>query len=495
MRQSAVALALGTLLAGACALHPSLMPPSGDAFNESACDPLATHATTLGTVIGVGKDAAGTLYVADTAPLQASAVPTGVRVFVVKSGALVRQNVLGSGGSASEDIETFTSADGSSTPRDLTMVVAGGKATSMSLGPESSGKLGLEGIDAGAATPLTLVDASAVQGLPAIDLPAAVSYVADGADGNAIVVTAPLDNDEGSAASHLFYGAPNAMVERPVISVEQSKSGYPTFRFAVGSQTYVMTIPSVPSDGGLLDAPGPVTVTPGPGAAVSFTLRQPTPSTLSGFTFTCISGQVTDVSPPGEADTADATSSAPTRATGDCDFGSYSGTFSGTYASYRTATSVPFSVMGSVQLALVQGSPDGTSNCGEGCFPQVCIIDSGVFSGTTGSGLPVTCTLTGLLNMSQSPSLAGGTIDCSYCTHSTNIGACLDYGHFGGTLAATFDPTTSSLVGSWTGEEEPELDNGGPPDGSVISDAGFYVGPGNFGGSGTWTATHEPLKP
>jgi hypothetical protein len=276
---------LYVLIAGAVAAacsSSSSAPPA-----ETGCDPLATHPTTLATVIGIGKDAAGTLYVADQGEIASEA--SIVRVFVTSGGMLLRQHVIGSGSShGDEDLETFESVDGSGA-RDLVMHLAGGKATSMTLGPEGSGKLGLEGMDAGAPATLTLVEPNALQGLPAIDLPGAVNYVADGSDGNAIVVTAPLENDVGSAALHLFYGKPGAMVERPIVSFDQALSGYPSIGFTVDSQTYVMAIASLPPvpDGGPFGAPGPVTVTPGTGTAVPFTLRVPTPTTLSGFTFTC----------------------------------------------------------------------------------------------------------------------------------------------------------------------------------------------------------------
>jgi hypothetical protein len=281
MARSVHVLIAGAVVA-ACSSSSSA-PPA-----ETACNPLATHPTTLATVIGIGKDTAGTLYVADQGGIATEA--SIVRVFVASSGTLFRQHVLGSGSShGDEDFETFESVDGSAVPRDLVMQLTGGKATSMTLGPESSGKLGLEGIDAGATVTLTLVGPSALQGMPAIDLPGAVNYVADGSDGNAVVVTAPLEDDEGSAAFHLFYGTPKVMVERPIVSFDQSGSGYPSIGFTVGSQTYVMAIASLPvvPDGGPFGAPGPVTVTAGTGPAVPFTLRVPTPTTLSGFTFTC----------------------------------------------------------------------------------------------------------------------------------------------------------------------------------------------------------------
>ncbi len=273
------------LLAGAVLMACSSTSTGPSA--ETPCNPLATHPTTLATLLGVGKDGLGTLYVADQGGVAGE--PSIVRVFVASDGSLVRQHVIGSGSSNALDIETFESPDGGAGPRDLAIQIAGGAATSMTLGPEGSAKSRIEGIDAGAAAALTLVGPTAVQGMPVIDLPGAVSYVADAAKGEAIVVTAPLEDDQGSAAFRLFYGTPGAMVERPIVSFNQSLSGYPSIGFTVGSQTYVMDISSVPApDGGPFAAPGPVTVTPAGGAGVLFTLRMPTPTSLSGFTFTCL---------------------------------------------------------------------------------------------------------------------------------------------------------------------------------------------------------------
>ena len=49
-----------------------------------------------------------------------------------------------------------------------------------------------------------------------------------------------------------------------------------------------MAISLVPFDGGLGEAPGPVTLVTGDGGSVTFTLRLPTPTTLAGFSFTCL---------------------------------------------------------------------------------------------------------------------------------------------------------------------------------------------------------------
>ena len=280
MRRFLRRLAAGAVIT-ACNSAPAT--PSGD----TGCDPLAVRPTTLATILGVGKDEAGLLYVADQGGIAAE--PSIVRVFVGNNGSLVRQHIIGSGAIGnSEDIETFESADGSTSPRDLTIDVASGGAVSMTLGPEGSGKSRLEGGDAGPATSLTLVGSQAVQGMPAMDLPGSVQYVADAADGEVIIVTSPLEDELGSAAFHLFYGRSAALVERPIVSFNQAMSGFPTIGFAVGSETFVMAISSVPSDGGLFDAPGPVTLTRGTGGDLAFTLRVPTPSTLVGFTFQCL---------------------------------------------------------------------------------------------------------------------------------------------------------------------------------------------------------------
>ena len=254
---------------------------------ESSCDPLATHPTTLGAILGAGKDPADTVYVADRGGVPTQ--PSIVRAFVVANGSLVRQDVIGSGAiGISEDIETFQSADGSTGPRDLDIRLDGVKAISMTLGAEGSAKSRVVGLDAGVPTPLLLVDPKTVQDLPATDLPGSVDYVADASDGHAIVVTSPLDNDLGSAGFHLFYGTPSAMQERPIVSFDQALSGYPAIGFTVDSQTFVMAISSVPpADGGFLNAPGPVTLTGG-GQTVPFTLRLPAPTTLDGFSFTCL---------------------------------------------------------------------------------------------------------------------------------------------------------------------------------------------------------------
>jgi hypothetical protein len=274
-----------------CAIVTALVGCSSTSSGSGAttCDPLAARATKLGTVLGVGKDASGTIYVADQGGVPAE--PSIVRVFIVQSGSLVRQEVTGSGQLGSgEYIETFESAAGSTGAEDLAVFVQGGLATSMTLGAAGSAKANAVGMDGGAPTPLTLVDPSAIESLPALDLPAVPSYVADGSDGNAIVVTVSLDDELGSAGMRLFYGAADAMVERPIVSFNQSGGGYPiTIGFTVDGETDVMTVAAIPStDGGPFPVAGPLTLTTAEGATVAYTLRDPRPTNLDGFSLSCL---------------------------------------------------------------------------------------------------------------------------------------------------------------------------------------------------------------
>lgn len=91
---------------------------------------------------------------------------------------------------------------------------------------------------------------------------------------------------ESTADFHLFYGQPSGMQERKIVSFDEAKSGYPTIAFQVGSQTYTMAIGgTIDLDGG--GGPGPGTLDTG-SARLPFTVRWPTPSTLSAFSFTCL---------------------------------------------------------------------------------------------------------------------------------------------------------------------------------------------------------------
>jgi hypothetical protein len=266
------------------AAMPACTASSSAGSTPRTCDPLAAPSTTLSGILGVGKDAQGTFYVAD-----APAGLSGPRVFVTQGGDLVRQHVIGTGesgggagGMPAQYTLSFEPPGGDAASAQALLIdVQGTTASQMALGPANSKSfLGGPG-----ETPLTVVDASAVTGLPIVNLPGAVSYVADVSDGTAIVITSPIEVSS-TADFHLFYGMPSAMQERTIVSFNQALSGYPTIGFQVGPQTYTMAIGGTfqPDGGG---GPGPGTLDTG-NAKLNFTLRMPTPTTLSGFSFACL---------------------------------------------------------------------------------------------------------------------------------------------------------------------------------------------------------------
>jgi hypothetical protein len=252
--------------------------------SSAPCNPLAALPTTLRAPLGVGRDSNGTLYVADTAPDREQ------RVFVSRGNTLYRQNVLGSGGGGGADAEytfTYESADSDgSDARDLLVQVHDGKANEMAIGPPE-GKLFLP--DAGkGTTPLTVVDTSAVDGLGVVNLPAIVSYFGDVSNGDVLILTDPIDA-YSSADFRLYYGPKGGVVEYTIASFDQALSGYPEVTFNVGSSVYTMQIAVIyPPDAALLGEPGPGTLSIAGGATLKFTLRLPPPTSLAGFTFTCL---------------------------------------------------------------------------------------------------------------------------------------------------------------------------------------------------------------
>lgn len=249
------------------------------------CDPLAPSPTTLGTVIGVGKDGQETLYVADTSSAGQ------LRVFVSSGGTLVRKDVVGSGQMGSPPMltkYTLSYRDAFAdiaTARNLLINWADGQATEMALG--SGNPKAFLGSGTNGDETLTVEAASTVAGMPIQNLPHVPVYVADASDGTGLVVTTSMDA-YGTDDAHLYYGTAAQMIERPITAYNASLSGDTTITFGVDAATYsvhfsiVLGDPDASPDG----SPGPVTLDKG-GTTEMMTLRLPTPTMLPGFTFTC----------------------------------------------------------------------------------------------------------------------------------------------------------------------------------------------------------------
>jgi hypothetical protein len=250
----------------------------GGSTPEVACDPLAGKPITLGDVVGVGKDAVGTLY-----------VDAANGVFVSAGGKLQRQVVLGSGSSGTNEFvfDFAPPADPTSGQRNLLVETTGATADAMALGPPGS-KAFLNQSPPGI-TMLALVDPSTLSGLPIVNTPNVIEFVADAANGDVLMATNPLNEDTTAVGGGLaiFYGPPAAVAQRTVTSLDRTLSGGGTMTFLVDGTAYVLSFSSVfGADAGstfMLQS-----LTPQGGAPIGVTLRSPTPtSTPPGLTFTC----------------------------------------------------------------------------------------------------------------------------------------------------------------------------------------------------------------
>jgi hypothetical protein len=206
---------------------------------------------------------------------------------------------------------------------------------------------------------------------------------------------------------------------------------------------------------------------------------------------------------------------------GPCKGGQYDGTFAGLYTSHLTGVGVPIPVAGNVDLTLDQAGSAGTQCKLAGEFEDcsnVFTLQNGTITGIADQaqigdagvgGFPYFCTMTGTLDC-KGKKLVNGWVQCTYCVGpladggmacsllngvagTTGVG-----GHFAGPLTANYDYGTLSFVnGTWNGAEALAGNDGGSPtpDGGPISnylsDSGLYLGPNDFGGSGTWNAAYR----
>ncbi len=252
----------------------------GSVVAESACDPLTPKPITLGTIIGVGQDAAGTLY-----------VDSANGIFVSGNGELSRQYVNGTGQSGStEFIFTFESpGSDASSARTLLVETQGSTASAMALGPAGS-RAFLGQSDAGV-TSLTLVDPATVSGMTVVNTPNLISYIGDVANGDVVLATVPLNGDSSSNDGlSIFYGPSTNVAQRAITAFEQSISNNGTVTFLVAGTPYVLAFGTMLSpDAGPLGVWTLEGLTPQGGAQMAVTLRSPTPSVVpSALSLTCL---------------------------------------------------------------------------------------------------------------------------------------------------------------------------------------------------------------
>ncbi len=269
----------------ACTTAPSDRSPSGEAGTggagtQSPCDPLEPKPITLGTVVGVGKDAQETLY-----------VDSVNGIFLSVADRLIRQHVIGTGQSGSNEFAFSFVAPGAdySTAQHLLVETTGDTATAMALGPD--GKTFLNQPNPGI-TMLTIVDANTLSGMPLVNTPNEIAYVGDVANGSVLLATRPMNDDSTSSGGGLaiFYGPPAAIAQRQITHFQQSLSGGGTVTFLVDGTPYVLAFGMVPGpDAGPFGTFALQALTPQGGAPIGIALRSPTPTTLAhSLAFTCL---------------------------------------------------------------------------------------------------------------------------------------------------------------------------------------------------------------
>lgn len=189
----------------------------------SPCDPLADmrQPIALGEVIAVGRDAEGTLYVADEPGADGEA-----RVFVSDGDTLVRRHVSGGGEGRDGDVEfrLFT-VDGMDGPFQWLIERAAGE-TRMAITPGDEDRtirideLGPE------AELLEVLDENAIEGLAVRNFPGVIEieYLAETGNGELLLVTRPAE-DWGYDDFRLFFGPEDRLLEREVANVRRQRDG------------------------------------------------------------------------------------------------------------------------------------------------------------------------------------------------------------------------------------------------------------------------------
>jgi hypothetical protein len=219
------------LLVAGCGEETPTDSTSKPANTNPTCDPLASTAlpVTVGRIAGVGKDAAGNLYLVD----QVERV--GVRLFVSRATTLARRRVSGSGeiGSGPGSQILVLSEDD-----------AGPFNLQIDVGATAPARMGLlRGPLPGSKTFEIGTDGEALQVLPS-EVPAdyhlenlpgtfSVGYQGSVPDGRVVLVIGP-DVDARLEDDRVFFGTADRLVERPMVRV--SVGSYSTIEFTIDGQ-------------------------------------------------------------------------------------------------------------------------------------------------------------------------------------------------------------------------------------------------------------------
>ena len=245
----------------------------------AACDPLAAKAQpiALATVTAVGQATDGTLYVAASIQGKDAA---DIQVFVSSDGTLQRQRELGSGSSGDADADLTISFERDPTPNRLVIKRRGGIIVGIALGNDQD-RTSYDNLSS-AATQLTVVAPSRIDGMPVRNLPGetVLEYATHVSDGSQLVVTRPRD-DWTDKSVRVFYGRAPTLTERAFGPVGFSRGSSTWLNFEVDGADYTAVLTSS------LSAPGPSTLTT-PTGMLTITQDDTTMGLPAGLTFLCL---------------------------------------------------------------------------------------------------------------------------------------------------------------------------------------------------------------
>ena len=254
--------------------------PSTDTGSAS-CDPFQLVPLTLATVLGAGQNTDGTLYVIDR-PQEAGSE----RVFVSSGGTLQRQYSAGSGvtGDGNGGFSYTYSLANHVPPLTLRLDTNAAGPTAMGV---FEGTLTTKTFTIGQqGSVLTLVPASQVATLPAVDIAPLIDYSATLSDGRALLVVSSIQSSGYYGFYRVFFGTTNRMLERSVTTVNRDVN-LTTIRFSVDGVVAVANFP-VTTPG----VPGSATLTID-NTKLPLTL-QATTSPPTGYAYACLGDSSTD---------------------------------------------------------------------------------------------------------------------------------------------------------------------------------------------------------
>jgi hypothetical protein len=258
--------------------------PIGDPI-LSPCDPLSPDATTLFRLLGIGKDTAGTIFVADEQPNSLD------RVFVANGKMLRRQHITGMRRQrAGEDADyslTFQDprGDRDAGAQALVIQIRAGATTAMELAPSSSRDYIVDG-GGSWNEPLSLVDASVVLDMKVLNIPRVVRNVIEVETGEKAVLTADMD-EASPDLIRLFYGRSYALTERVINHFGQTRSGEAWVDFTLNGRPATLHFLGRAPDG----LANYATLTLDNGTVLAATQVLPTPHALADSSFQCVVGR------------------------------------------------------------------------------------------------------------------------------------------------------------------------------------------------------------